>query len=185
MSVKEIIIYTDGSSKGNPGPGGWGVLLRYGDVEKTFNGAERDTTNNRMELMAAIMGLRQLKYGCEVTVVTDSQYVKNGITTWLHNWKKNNWRTSDRKPVKNQDLWEQLEQSMRRQLGKGKPRWQIPALVFQLAKNIPMASGMIEKLSRSALFSSDKIESELGWRPTQTFNDVLPEMVDDYRLSAE
>lgn len=110
--LKKVYLFTDGACSGNPGPGGWGVLLRYGDTEKTFNGGELDTTNNRMELMAAIMGLRQLKYGCAVTVVTDSQYVKNGITTWLANWKKNNWRTANKKPVKNQDLWEALDKEV-------------------------------------------------------------------------
>jgi ribonuclease HI len=115
MSKKEIVhMYTDGSCSGNPGPGGWGVLLRYADTEEELSGGEPQTTNNRMELMAAIMGLRQLKRSCPVVVVTDSQYVKNGITTWMANWKKNGWRTGDRKPVKNQDLWQQLDEEVQR-----------------------------------------------------------------------
>lgn len=106
---KKVEIYTDGACSGNPGPGGWGVLLRYGKSEKTLSGGESATTNNRMELMAAIMGLKALSAPCEVTLITDSVYVKNGITQWIHNWKKNNWRNANNKPVKNQDLWEELE----------------------------------------------------------------------------
>ncbi|MGD8515176.1 MAG: ribonuclease HI [Granulosicoccaceae bacterium] len=109
--MDKVEIFTDGACRGNPGPGGWGVLLRYGKHEKTLKGAERDTTNNRMELMAAIMGLESLKRGCAVSVTTDSQYVRNGITKWMHNWKKRNWKTADRKPVKNQDLWQRLDKA--------------------------------------------------------------------------
>jgi ribonuclease HI len=109
MSVlKQVKITTDGACKGNPGPGGWGVLLRFGDVEKEISGGEPDTTNNRMELQAAIEGLRALKQPCKVTLVTDSVYVRDGITKWIHGWQRNGWRTADKKPVKNADLWQQL-----------------------------------------------------------------------------
>ena len=109
MTEKTVEMYTDGACRGNPGPGGWGVILRYGDTEKTLYGGERDTTNNRMELMAAIQGLAALNQTCKVAITTDSQYVKNGITQWIHNWKKNNWRNAQRKPVKNADLWQELD----------------------------------------------------------------------------
>lgn len=105
-----VEIFTDGACQGNPGPGGWGVLLRLGEMEKTLNGAEDHTTNNRMELMAAIMGLKALQRPCKVRLVTDSIYVKKGITEWMSAWRKKNWRTADNKPVKNQDLWEQLNE---------------------------------------------------------------------------
>jgi ribonuclease HI len=108
--VAEVVeLFTDGACRGNPGPGGWGVLLRYGDKEKTLHGGERNTTNNRMELMAVIEGLKALKRHCRVQVTTDSQYVKNGITQWIHNWKKNGWKTAAKKPVKNEDLWRALD----------------------------------------------------------------------------
>lgn len=106
---KTIYLFTDGACRGNPGPGGWGALLRYGDREKKLYGAEKSTTNNRMELTAAIEGLRAIKEPCTVILTTDSQYVKNGITTWLSDWKKRNWKTAAKKPVKNQDLWEALD----------------------------------------------------------------------------
>ncbi len=107
--TQTITMYTDGACSGNPGPGGWGVVLQYGDVEKELYGGEAHTTNNRMELLAVIMGLRALKRACAVAVYTDSVYVKNGITTWLKGWKKKGWKTADGKPVKNQDLWEALD----------------------------------------------------------------------------
>lgn len=107
--LEKIEMFTDGACSGNPGPGGWGVLLRQGQNEKTLSGAESDTTNNRMELMAAIMGLRAIKRPCHVILTTDSEYVKKGITEWLVGWKKKNWRTASNKPVKNQDLWEALD----------------------------------------------------------------------------
>jgi len=110
----KVEIYTDGACSGNPGPGGWGVLLRYAQHEKTLSGAELNTTNNRMELMAAIMGLRSLQRECAVILITDSQYVKKGITEWLPGWKQKGWRTSANKPVKNQDLWEQLDYEVSR-----------------------------------------------------------------------
>ncbi|MDH5328026.1 MAG: ribonuclease HI [Gammaproteobacteria bacterium] len=106
---KTVELFTDGACRGNPGPGGWGVLLRYKNTEKTLRGAEADTTNNRMELTAAIKGLEALKSRCRVDITTDSQYVKNGITQWINNWKRNSWKTAAKKPVKNEDLWRQLD----------------------------------------------------------------------------
>jgi ribonuclease HI len=107
--VKKIKLITDGACLGNPGPGGWAFILRYDDHKKETWGAEAHTTNNRMELSAAIEGLRALKEGCEVEVVTDSEYVKNGITTWIHGWKRKGWLTAAKKPVVNQDLWQELD----------------------------------------------------------------------------
>ncbi len=104
-----MAIFTDGACRGNPGPGGWGAILRHGGTEKELSGGERDSTNNRMELMAAIRALEALKRPCEVTLTTDSQYLRNGITEWLPQWKKRGWKTAGRKPVKNRELWEQLE----------------------------------------------------------------------------
>lgn len=104
-----VVMYTDGACKGNPGPGGWGVVLQHGDHEKTLFGGEQQTTNNRMELTAAIEGLQALKRDCRVELYTDSVYVKDGITRWLTNWKRNGWKTAAKKPVANQDLWEQLD----------------------------------------------------------------------------
>ena len=104
-----IEIYTDGACKGNPGPGGWGVLLRFKGNEKTLYGAEAHTTNNRMELMAAIKGLESLKRPCTVDLYTDSQYLRQGMIEWLANWKKNGWRNSKKEPVKNADLWQLLD----------------------------------------------------------------------------
>ncbi len=114
-----LVAYTDGACSGNPGPGGWGVLLqakRGTDVvkERELQGGERETTNNRMELMAAIMALECLKQPSEITIVTDSAYVKNGVTSWIHGWKRNGWRTSDRKPVKNVELWQRLDAAQAR-----------------------------------------------------------------------
>jgi ribonuclease HI len=105
----EVEIFTDGACRGNPGPGGWGTILRYGAVEKELSGGEPQTTNNRMELMAAIAGLEALKRPCRVRLYTDSQYVLGGITQWLPGWKARNWRTADKKPVKNVDLWQRLD----------------------------------------------------------------------------
>ncbi len=109
MAAKPVVIYTDGACSGNPGPGGWGALLIYGEKEKELSGGEANTTNNRMELMAAIKGLESLKSACSVDLYTDRNYVRHGITEWIHGWKKNGWRTADKKPVKNADLWQALE----------------------------------------------------------------------------
>ncbi len=112
--MKRVEIFTDGACRGNPGPGGWGVLLRYRGRERRLYGGEPDTTNNRMELRAAIEGLRALKEPCEVSLTTDSEYVRNGINSWMDNWKKRDWRTAGRKPVKNRDLWQALDEQNQR-----------------------------------------------------------------------
>ncbi len=104
-----VDIWTDGACSGNPGPGGWGAVLKYGDTEKDISGGERATTNNRMELMGAIEALNALKKPTKVRLHTDSKYVQNGITAWIHNWKKRGWKTADNKPVANADLWQALE----------------------------------------------------------------------------
>lgn len=106
---KIVEVYTDGACKGNPGDGGWGVYLRYGETTKELCGGEHDTTNNRMELTAAIRALESLNRPCRVKLFTDSTYVKNGVTEWMKNWKSNGWQTKNRKPVKNQELWQQLD----------------------------------------------------------------------------
>ena len=107
---KTVSLYTDGACKGNPGKGGWGVLMRYGSHEKELFGGEAHTTNNRMELTAIIQGLAALNRPCAVVIYTDSQYVKNGMEQWIHGWKKNGWKTAAKQPVKNEDLWRQLDQ---------------------------------------------------------------------------
>jgi ribonuclease HI len=109
-----VTLFTDGACSGNPGPGGWGVLMLYGEARKTLNGGEERTTNNRMELMAAIMGLESLKRPCAVDLWTDSQYVKQGISHWMPGWKRNGWKTADKKPVKNVDLWQRLDEAVQR-----------------------------------------------------------------------
>lgn len=108
-SSDQVELYTDGACKGNPGPGGWGVLLRYKGRIKELHGGEPDTTNNRMELMAAIKGLEALNRPCVIDLYTDSKYVMTGINEWIHGWKKKGWKTADKKPVKNVDLWQQLD----------------------------------------------------------------------------
>ena len=107
--MKEVIVYTDGACRRNPGPGGWGALLRFGANEKALSGGESPTTNNRMELTGAIMALEALSEPCAVTLHTDSKYVMQGLTEWLPGWKKRGWKTADKKPVKNQDLWQRLD----------------------------------------------------------------------------
>jgi len=107
--VTDVEIFTDGACRGNPGPGGWGVVLRAGAYEKEMHGGERETTNNRMELTAAIRALEALKRSCRVALYTDSQYVRQGITEWLAQWRERGWKTASRKPVKNQDLWQELD----------------------------------------------------------------------------
>jgi ribonuclease HI len=109
MAGETVDIYTDGACSGNPGPGGWGALLVSGEREKELWGGARETTNNRMEIMAAIQALKALKRPCKIRLHTDSQYLKQGITDWIKKWKRNGWRTADRKPVKNVDLWQALE----------------------------------------------------------------------------
>ncbi len=108
--MKQVIIYTDGACRGNPGPGGWGALIRLDAIEKEIFGGQVDTTNNQMELTAAIEGLAALKERCSVELYTDSKYVMDGITQWIQNWKKNNWRTAAKKDVKNKELWQKLDQ---------------------------------------------------------------------------
>ena len=117
--MKTIEIYTDGACKGNPGPGGWGALLRYGKHEKRLYGGELETTNNLMELTAAIEALKALKRPCSVELTTDSVYVKNGINQWLEGWKAKGWKTASKKPVKNQDLWQALDE----QVAKHRVNW--------------------------------------------------------------
>ena len=107
--MSDVVIYTDGACKGNPGPGGWGAWLKSGEHEKELWGGEALTTNNRMELLAAISALEALSRPCVVALHTDSQYLRGGVTSWMHNWKRNGWRTADKKPVKNEDLWKRLD----------------------------------------------------------------------------
>jgi ribonuclease HI len=110
--TSDVSIWTDGACSGNPGPGGWGAILRYGDRQKELCGGEKLTTNNRMELMGAIAALEALSRPCSVELHTDSQYLRGGVTGWIHNWKRNGWRTSDKKPVKNDDLWRRLDEAV-------------------------------------------------------------------------
>ena len=117
--MKHVSIHTDGSCLGNPGPGGWAALLRYGEKERELVGGEAQTTNNRMELMAAIAALEALTRPCTVALHTDSQYLRQGITGWIHGWKRNGWKTADRKPVKNEELWKRLDAA----LGRHKIEW--------------------------------------------------------------
>ena len=108
--MKTVIIYTDGACRGNPGPGGWGVLIEHGESSKQLYGGEIATTNNKMELTAAIMALKEIKEPCEIILYTDSKYVLQGIEEWIHNWKKRGWRGANKKPVKNIDLWKELDE---------------------------------------------------------------------------
>ncbi len=110
--MKDVIIFTDGACRGNPGPGGWGALIKFDTVQKEIFGGQNNTTNNQMELFAAIEGLSTLKEPCNVELFTDSKYVMDGITQWIQNWKKNNWKTSSKKEVKNKELWQKLDQLM-------------------------------------------------------------------------
>ena len=112
MSEGRVTIHTDGACSGNPGPGGYGAILQWGDHTREIKGGEPHTTNNRMELMAAIMALESLKRPCTVDIHTDSQYLRNGIMTWINGWKRNGWKTADRKPVKNVDLWQRLDDAL-------------------------------------------------------------------------
>ncbi len=119
-SYQSVHIYTDGACRGNPGPGGWGVVLQYNGHQKTLYGGEKETTNNRMELTAAIKGLESLSRSCDVVLTTDSRYVMDGITKWIENWKKRGWKTADKKAVKNEDLWRVLDS----QTGKHSIKWE-------------------------------------------------------------
>lgn len=110
--MKHVDLYTDGACSGNPGAGGWGALLVYGEIEKTFSGGAKETTNNQMELTAVIEGLKKLKTKCHVHIYTDSKYVLEGATKWIFGWKKNNWKKADKKPVLNQELWQELDQEL-------------------------------------------------------------------------
>jgi ribonuclease HI len=112
MSENIVEIFTDGACSGNPGPGGWGAILRFKGVEKEIYGADEETTNNRMELLAAIVALETLKRPMKVRLTTDSTYVRSGITEWIHKWKRQGWKTANKKPVKNQDLWQRLEKAL-------------------------------------------------------------------------
>ncbi len=114
MSARTVVIYTDGACSGNPGPGGWGAILGYNGTTKELFGGEAATTNNRMELKAAIEALNALKRPCKVEMHVDSQYVKDGITKWIHGWQKNGWKTADKKPVKNVELWQALAEAIKR-----------------------------------------------------------------------
>ena len=113
MTANKVIVHTDGACSGNPGPGGWGAILDYNGTRKELSGGEGQTTNNRMELMGAISALEALKRPCEVEMHVDSQYVKDGITKWIHGWKKNGWKTADKKPVKNAELWQRLDAALK------------------------------------------------------------------------
>jgi len=114
MTQKHVKIYTDGACSGNPGPGGWGALLVYGETEKELSGGEKDTTNNRMEMMGVIMALESLKEACKIDLYTDSKYVLQGATEWMKGWKAKGWKTASKDPVKNKDLWERLDEAMQR-----------------------------------------------------------------------
>jgi len=108
--MKQVTIYTDGSSLGNPGPGGWGAILNYKGKEKELSGSAKDVTNNQMELTAAIEALKAVKESCQIDLYTDSEYLRKGITEWIHNWLRNNWKSANKKPVKNQELWQALHE---------------------------------------------------------------------------
>jgi ribonuclease HI len=114
MTTRRVTLFTDGACSGNPGPGGWAAILIWGDHRRDLFGGAAETTNNRMELTAAIEGLEALTRGCAVDLHTDSQYLRNGITSWIHGWKRNGWKTADKKPVKNEDLWRRLDEAIAR-----------------------------------------------------------------------
>ena len=154
--MKKVNIYTDGSCLGNPGPGGWGALLEFNNANKEMSAGFAHTTNNRMELLAPINALNQLKETCEVNLYTDSQYVKNGINQWIHNWKKNGWRTSNKKPVKNADLWQLLDAACQQQrvtwhwvkAHNGHPQNELVDDLARIAagsSNLPQDTGFIEQ----------------------------------------
>ena len=118
--MDKVAIFTDGACSGNPGPGGWGAILRYQGIEKELSGGEKETTNNRMEMMAVIVALESIKRPCQITITTDSQYVMKGMTEWLPDWKKRHWKTKSNKPVKNADLWQRMDKAA----GRHKLEWQ-------------------------------------------------------------
>lgn len=149
-SAEKVEVFTDGACLGNPGPGGWAALLRFGSREKELSGGETDTTNNRMELMAAIAGIEALKRACMVVVTTDSEYVRRGVEEWMARWQANGWLTSDKKPVKNRDLWERLA----RALADHKVRWH---WVRGHAGHVE--NERVDKLARDAAL---KIKSDMG-----------------------
>ena len=141
--MQRVEIYTDGACSGNPGVGGWGVVLRYRDIEKELSGAEAQTTNNRMEMTAVINALQALKYPCNITLYTDSKYVMDGINQWLPNWKKNNWKTANKnRPVKNIDLWQRLDEL----LSQHEIRW-----VWVKGHNGNIDNERVDTLARSAI----------------------------------
>ena len=145
VNLKSIEIFTDGSCLGNPGPGGYGVVLKYQQHIKELSGGYQLTTNNRMELMAAIAALECLKEPCQIDLSTDSQYVRQGIMQWLHNWKRNNWRTSNKEPVKNKDLWQRLDAACQQQQRPQHPRRQPD----QVSPHLPLPlEGEIEEFGR-------------------------------------
>ncbi|MFY8272679.1 ribonuclease HI [Pseudoalteromonas sp. SSDWG2] len=146
---KSVEIYTDGSCLGNPGPGGYGVLLRYGEHQKTLSQGYKNTTNNRMELLGAIVALETLKRPCNVTLTTDSQYVKQGIESWITNWKKRNWRTANKQPVKNIDLWQRLDEacaahSIKWRWVKGHSGHDENEIVDDLAREAAMSNNLLD-----------------------------------------
>ena len=148
MPVLEI--YTDGACSGNPGAGGWGAILRYGEVEKELSGAEQETTNNRMELTAVIEALKALHRDCEIVIHTDSRYVMDGVTNWMPNWKRNNWRTSNKKSaVKNVDLWQELDNL----LAQHRVRW-----IWVKGHNGHPENERVDKLARDAIKSLQAAE---------------------------
>ncbi len=166
--LKQVEIFTDGSCLGNPGPGGYGAIMRYRQHEKTFSAGYRLTTNNRMELMAAIIALEALKEHCEVVLSTDSQYVRQGITQWIHNWKKRGWKTAEKKPVKNVDLWQRLDAA----LGQHKIKWEWVRATPAILKMNAATSWRARRpptphwtMSATCLRVNSALCATAGWRP--------------------
>lgn len=153
--TKHVSIYTDGSCLGNPGPGGYGALLKYNEHVKELSQGYKLTTNNRMELLAPIVALEQLKQPCKVTIVTDSKYVKQGITQWIHGWLKNNWKTASKQPVKNVDLWQRLHQAVQ----KHDIEWQ-----WVKGHSGHTENERVDDLARDAA-SQSRLEEDTGYKP--------------------
>lgn len=151
--MKSVTIHTDGACSGNPGPGGWGALLAYNGNEKELFGGEPDTTNNRMELTAAIISLQSLKQRCQVDLYTDSKYVMDGINSWIVNWKKNGWRTAAKKPVKNADLWQQLDEAV----GHHDIKWH-----WVKGHNGDPGNERADELARKGIIAPDGFDSSFG-----------------------